>query len=189
MYTWPGMKKITWAEVNELAMKGKLVGCYLLYGDNTEGMITIHTNLEEIMKHYNDGGEFGIERAVEKVMELCSFCNEEVEINSIGVQTCPNCRQMILPCCVCEECNPKCIYSEEETYKLFKDEKENFRYWSNLAVITNRYIDEMCGQCINDINREGKAIASAKLLNMSVEMIKSVGGIFPTMFMEGRYGK
>lgn len=184
MYTWPGMKKITWAEVNDLAMKGKLVGYYLLYADNSEGMITIHTSLEEIVKHYHNGGEFGIEKTVEKVAEWCSHCCQEVEINSIGVQVCPNCGEMILPCCMCEDCYGKCIYSDEKEYKLCKDEKENHEYWNNLEVITNRYVEDVCRKCMNDIYTDDERAASSKVLEMVIEAVKSVGGVFPARIKE-----
>lgn len=61
-YTWTGMKKISWDEVKDLDKKGELVGCFYLYDDESEGMIEADYNFDDIKKHYECGGEFGIEK-------------------------------------------------------------------------------------------------------------------------------
>ena len=53
MYTWEGMKKISYEEALECG-----AGCYLLYDDDTEGLAESD---EDMKMHYENGGKFGIE--------------------------------------------------------------------------------------------------------------------------------
>ena len=53
MYTWEGMKKISYKEA--LTSDTQV---YLLYGDDTEGAAESD---EDMKMHYENGGEFGIE--------------------------------------------------------------------------------------------------------------------------------
>lgn len=63
-YTWEGMEKLTWEEVKQLHYKGELVGCFKLYPDETEGMIESGYDWQDIVNHYDNGGEFGFEKNV-----------------------------------------------------------------------------------------------------------------------------
>lgn len=37
------------------------------------------------------------------IIELCPYCEEEVALaNRFEAQMCPNCSNIILPCCICE---------------------------------------------------------------------------------------
>lgn len=58
-YIWEGMKKISFEEVKQLCLDG-IGGFYLIYPDNTEAD-AYGSTWEEIERHYNNGGEFGIE--------------------------------------------------------------------------------------------------------------------------------
>lgn len=58
-YKWIGMRIIPWDEVQELHKNGKLAGCYRLYPDNSEGQIDSGYTWEEMVKHHDNGGEFG----------------------------------------------------------------------------------------------------------------------------------
>ena len=58
-YTWEGMKKISFYEVKEMWRKGNK-GFYRLYEDETEASVELDT-WDDIKKHYDLGGEFGIE--------------------------------------------------------------------------------------------------------------------------------
>ncbi len=62
MYGWQGMRKMSWQEVNKLARKGELAGRFFLYDDGTEAEISADYQLEDIVAHYQAGGEFGEER-------------------------------------------------------------------------------------------------------------------------------
>ena len=61
-YTWDGMEKLTWEEVKQRHYKGELVGCFKLYPDETEGMIEAGYDWQDIVNHYDNGGEFGYEK-------------------------------------------------------------------------------------------------------------------------------
>lgn len=61
-YTWEGMEKLSWEEVQKLHHDEELVGCFKLYDDDTEGMIEENYTWEDIEHHYNCGGEFGYEK-------------------------------------------------------------------------------------------------------------------------------
>lgn len=40
---------------------------------------------------------------LEKIYELCSYCNQEVELeNKLEPQKCPNCKKIIMPCSICD---------------------------------------------------------------------------------------
>ena len=58
-YKWLGMRVIPWDEVQVLHKKGELVGCYRLYPDNSEGQIDRGYSWDEMVKHHDNGGEFG----------------------------------------------------------------------------------------------------------------------------------
>ena len=60
-YTWSGMKKISFEEVMQRHKQDELVGCFKLYDDESESQIEEGYNLQEIINHYEFGGEFGIE--------------------------------------------------------------------------------------------------------------------------------
>ena len=60
-YTWSGMKKISFEEVMQRHKQDELVGCFKLYDDESESQIEPDYKLEDIIRHYNNGGEFGIE--------------------------------------------------------------------------------------------------------------------------------
>lgn len=55
------MKKLSWTEVQELHSKNELAGCYKLYDDGTEVCIDRDYDWEEILGHYENYSEFGIE--------------------------------------------------------------------------------------------------------------------------------
>lgn len=41
---------------------------------------------------------------LEKIYELCSYCNQEVELeNKLEPQKCPNCKKIIMPCSICDD--------------------------------------------------------------------------------------
>lgn len=61
-YTWAGMRKLTWKEVEELHKKGKLAGYYKLYEDGTEAVIDSNYDfIDDVLEHQERGGEFGEE--------------------------------------------------------------------------------------------------------------------------------
>lgn len=60
-YKWLGMRVIPWDEVQELHKEGELAGCYRLYPDNSEGQIDRGYSWDEMVKHHDNGGEFGEE--------------------------------------------------------------------------------------------------------------------------------
>ena len=63
-YIWKGMKKLAWDEVKQLHKSGKLVGCFRLYNDDTEGMIeSDYDFIDDILSHHEKGGEFGMEKS------------------------------------------------------------------------------------------------------------------------------
>lgn len=64
-YTWDGMKKVEWKEI-VLKHKngGGLAGYFYLYDDGTEAAIEEGYSWSDIMKHHEDGGEFGRELAM-----------------------------------------------------------------------------------------------------------------------------
>jgi len=61
-YEWEGMRKIPWSSVIEMHENNTLVGCYMLYEDNTEGMIDPNYKWDDIVRHHMSGGEFGLEK-------------------------------------------------------------------------------------------------------------------------------
>lgn len=61
-YTWKGMQKIDWEEVESRHENGELAGCFCLYGDGTESVIEEGYLWDNIVKHYENGGEFGREK-------------------------------------------------------------------------------------------------------------------------------
>ena len=60
MYTWNGMKKISFREAKERFNDDKLV--FLLYNDGTEAEAV---SMDDMVKHLNNYGEFGVERITE----------------------------------------------------------------------------------------------------------------------------
>lgn len=62
-YTWLGMEKLTWEDVQELHKKGELFNgqYYKLYDDETESQIDEHCTWADILEHEQKGGEFGSE--------------------------------------------------------------------------------------------------------------------------------
>jgi len=61
MYTWSGMKKLTWNEVEKRHQNNDLIGVYKLYPNNTESLIMNDYTWEEILNHVKHGGELGEE--------------------------------------------------------------------------------------------------------------------------------
>lgn len=122
-YTYPGMRKLNYGEVIKRHKEGSLVGCFLLYDDNTESTIPKNYEWKDVAAHILSGGMVGEEREVTYVTELCPSCEEEVVIKTVGVQKCPNCWNVILPCSVCDDCIKDCGYMKDEKY--VKSVKEN----------------------------------------------------------------
>lgn len=60
-YTWTGMKKLEWRDIQELHDRDELVGCYYLYPDNTEKVIEKGYDLKDVIRHCKNGGEIGYE--------------------------------------------------------------------------------------------------------------------------------
>lgn len=60
-YNWIGMKELSWDEVKMLYKNHELKGAYLLYPDGTESQITSDCHYMELVRHYDNGGGFGIE--------------------------------------------------------------------------------------------------------------------------------
>ena len=63
MYTWEGMQKISFEEAVRLYSTAELTGYYKLYPDGTEAMIDKELDLQELIFHYDQGGEIGCEKA------------------------------------------------------------------------------------------------------------------------------
>lgn len=61
-YTWCGMRKVGWDEIQELHKNGSLAGLYKLYDDNTEAQIQNGYDWKELVQFYEAGGEFGEEK-------------------------------------------------------------------------------------------------------------------------------
>ncbi len=80
-YLWDGMKEVSYNEALKLFDENKCV--YLLYEDNTEAQVE---NNDDITKHYNNGGLFGIEKypdtddEIKKVTVQCLDCGHEFMI-------------------------------------------------------------------------------------------------------------
>lgn len=68
-YKWKGMRKLTWEEVKKRLEKGELAGCFKLYCDNTEAAMGPLTDLKDIERHRDNGGEFGEEIDNAKLFE------------------------------------------------------------------------------------------------------------------------
>lgn len=185
-YNWPGMRKIPWEEVKELIKSNEIVGCFKLYDDKTEGMIEEGYDLDDIINHHENGGEFGEEIADVFTTEWCPYCEEEVEIKSVGPQVCPNCKNIILPCSACDghSCSD-CGYEEEESYKIARDKKTNAEYWDKIESTTEEYIRKVAGfSIISDI----KEVAEKNLLDIAkavseatVKELESIGGVYPVV--------
>lgn len=188
-YNWPGMRKLSWEEVNELARKGELAGRYKLYDNGTEAEIDADYSLEEIVEHHQNGGEFGEERAKVDVTELCGTCGEEVTIKSVGVQICPNCGDVILPCCMCESCTTGCGYMEDPVYLIFRQKRKNAEYWDEIYELTMEYIKKLAAHSMRDVKKEIMDLGSENtcydiakdVLEVAVNCIKLRGGIFPCL--------
>lgn len=188
-YNWPGMRKLSWDEVNELARRGELIGIYKLYDDGTEAAIEADYTLEEIVEHHQNGGEFGEEYAKVDVTELCGNCGEEVTIKSVGVQICPNCGDVILPCCMCENCIKDCGYMEDPVYLIFRDKKKNAEYWDEMDNLTMEYVKKLATHSMKDVRKEILDAGSdstcfdiaKEVLQIAVNCIKLRGGIFPCL--------
>lgn len=61
-YEWDGMRKIPWGAVVEMFDGKNLTGCYYLHPDGTETEIGEDYTWQDILKHHENGGEFGLEK-------------------------------------------------------------------------------------------------------------------------------
>lgn len=61
-YEWDGMRKIPWSAVIDMHLNHTLAGCFYLYPDGTEAEIQADYKTEDIVKHHENGGEFGLEK-------------------------------------------------------------------------------------------------------------------------------
>lgn len=61
-YKWCGMQVIPWEQVKRLHLNGGLAGLFRLYSDNTEGVIEQGYSWDEIVRDYEAGVEFGVEK-------------------------------------------------------------------------------------------------------------------------------
>lgn len=61
-YTWEGMERLTWEQVQEAHKNGELAGYFYLYDDGSEGEIPEDYKWEDVVYHYENGGEFGYEK-------------------------------------------------------------------------------------------------------------------------------
>lgn len=184
MYNWPGMRKIPWEEVKELIRSNQLTGCFRLYDDGTEGMIEDSWDLDDIYDHYNRGGEFGEEIGRFKTTEMCPHCENEVEIESVGVQICPKCHKSILPCSACElKCCNECGYQEDELYKVGNDKKENAAYWDSIEDLATQYLKKLSQlSYLSDVREplEDHILdITKKVTEVAVKELEAIGGVFP----------
>lgn len=60
-YKWFGIQKVSFEEVVHLHNEGKLCGLLKLFDDNTECYLEDDYEWEDVVKHYECGGEFGFE--------------------------------------------------------------------------------------------------------------------------------
>lgn len=60
-YTWPGMKKLSWEEVQHIHKTTGLTGYFILYSDETESEIDADYKWSDIEDLYMKGAEFGYE--------------------------------------------------------------------------------------------------------------------------------
>lgn len=60
-YEWSGIQKVSFEEVVRLHNANELCGYLKLYDDNTECYLDENYEWEEIVKHHENGGEFGFE--------------------------------------------------------------------------------------------------------------------------------
>lgn len=179
-YTWPGMKKIPWDEVKELAKKGELAGYFKLYSDGTEGMIESSYGIEDIVQHYNAGGEFGEERPVVETDEWCPHCEAEVKIKSVGIQFCPNCGKTILPCSICEDCTKECGYQEDDMYRIFNDKKRNAEFWDEIDNLTAEYIRNLVAMsAVEAVAGEVALDAVKEIVEIAIKEAERHGGKYP----------
>lgn len=81
-YEWEGMEKITFEEAKVLHERGELVGCYKLNPDNTESYIEEDYDFDDIVRHYEAGGEIGYEKDVPHKYE-CKNCNSEFDVPEV----------------------------------------------------------------------------------------------------------
>lgn len=186
MYNYPGMAKVSWEEVNRLAREGKLAGYYKLYDDGTEAMIEEDYDIEDIVMHYQAGGEFGDELPVELTHELCPHCDTEVEIKNIGIQKCPKCGELILPCSTCNmdhtNCG-NCWYKEQDEWKLRKDKKFNARYWDEMENAAGDLIRKIIGMSASEFEASIDLMGDLekKVVEMIVSECESAGGEYPVV--------
>lgn len=61
VYSWKGMKKLTFEEVKILFDENKLEGYFKLYPDETEAMIDSNETWKSLSEHFAAGGEVGYE--------------------------------------------------------------------------------------------------------------------------------
>lgn len=183
-YNWPGMRKILWDEVKELIKNNEIVGCFKLYDDKTETLIETDYDLDDLIAHHENGGEFGEEIEDCITTEWCPFCETEVDIKSIGPQVCPNCQKIILPCSMCVDRNcSDCGYEEDENYKIARDKKENAKYWDEIDNLAEEYVKKVAGFSV--LAKMDEALDKyltdvAKIVSATtVKELKSIGGVFP----------
>lgn len=110
-YRWKGIKTLSEIEINRRLETGDLIGCYLLYPDGTKSLVEENTTKEDIYKHYNRGGEFGVEKAINlrtgrdydsdnespDMTIVRTVQGKKVEIGLMPEELFEACRQFILP--------------------------------------------------------------------------------------------
>lgn len=77
-YSSKKVKKLNWDEVKVLIKTGSIVGCFKLYGDNTEALIEDDYDLDDLVKHHESGGEFGMERSDDTVSKKVLSNDEDM---------------------------------------------------------------------------------------------------------------
>lgn len=63
-YNWSGIQKVSFEEVANIHNVGTLCGYLKLFADNTECYLEEDYKWEDVVRHYECGGEFGFEIGV-----------------------------------------------------------------------------------------------------------------------------
>jgi len=93
--------------------------------------------LQEIRERDGDEPCKFVEAGYDSVWEMCPICNEEVRLEPrLVVQTCPNCKNDILPCSMCEpdevDCS-KCPLEKEKKLPIKNQIKD--RYYKDYEFV------------------------------------------------------
>jgi len=82
-----------------------------------------------------------------KTVELCQFCESEVELlEELRLQECPNCKNIIMPCTYCNDLDYNCDFrwlNDEKTKGLCRHREEE-----ECKLKTNKNICPECGEGI-----------------------------------------